>query len=181
MAQSFRRRQNGHGDFSQTPGANFVVPAGTSYAGQTPLTPFHCDLSTGLPTGGTQTNNVICPTFFDPAAGNIVGQAIPTANTTTGSGQAGWKGVIPNPFTTDEYLGKIDHNFGSDNRLSASYYTTAGENTIRAGTSGQGLPWALQEFNWRQHKCKRKRHLDHQSDESEPTVGWLYALFWEGG
>ena len=142
-----------NGDFSQTPGANFVVPAGTSYAGQTPLTPFHCDLSTGLPTGGTQTNNVICPSFFDPAAGNIVGQAIPTANTTTGSGQAGWQGVIPNPFNTDEYLGKIDHNFGSDNRLSASYYTTAGENTIRAGTSGQGLPWALQEFNWRQHNA----------------------------
>ncbi len=141
------------GDFSHTPGANFVVPAGTSYAGQTPGTKFHCDLATGLPTGGTQTNNVICPSFFDPAAANIVAQAIPASNTTTSSGQAGWLGVIPNPFNTDEYLGKVDHSFGSNNRVSVSYYTTAGDNTIRAGTSGQGLPWALQTFNWRQHNA----------------------------
>ena len=142
-----------NGNFSQTPGANFVVPAGTSYAGQTPGTKFHCDLATGLPTGGTQTNNVICPSFFDPAAANIVAQAIPASNTTTGSGQAGWQGVIPNPFNTNEYLGKVDHSFGSNNRVSASYYTTAGDNTIRAGTSGQGLPWALQHFDWRQHNA----------------------------
>lgn len=142
-----------NGDFSQTPGVNFVVPAGTSYPGQTPLTKFHCDLATGLPTGGTQTNNVICPSFFDTAAANIVRQAIPASNTTTESGQAGWKGVIPNPFNTNEYLGKIDHSFGSDHRVSVSYYTTAGDNTIRAGTSGLGLPWALQEFDWRQHNA----------------------------
>jgi len=142
-----------NGDFSKTPGATFVVPAGTSYAGQTPLTKFHCDLATGLPTGGTQTNNVICPSFFDAAAANIVNKAIPASNTTTGSGQAGWKGVIPNPFNTDEYLAKVDHNFGSDHRLTLSYYTTAGDNSIRAGTSGQGLPWGLQNFQWRQHNA----------------------------
>ena len=142
-----------NGDFSHTPGANFVVPAGTSYAGQTPLTKFHCDLATVLPTGGTQTNNVICPSFFDPAAANIVSKAIPASNTTTASGQAGWLGVIPNPFNTDEYLAKVDHNFGSDHRLGLSYYTTAGDNTIRAGTSGQGLPWGLQNFQWRQHNA----------------------------
>jgi len=142
-----------NGDFSKTPGANFVVPAGTSYAGQTPGTKFHCDSTTGLPTGGTQTNNVICPSFFDAAAANIVNQAIPTSNTTTSSGQAGWQGVIPNPFNTDEYLGKVDHSFGSNNRVSISYYTTAGNNTIRAGTAGQGLPWALQAFDWRQHNA----------------------------
>jgi len=61
--------------------------------------------------------------------------------------------VIPNPFNTDEYLGKIDRSFGNNHRLSISYYTTAGNNTIRAGTSGQGLPWALQEFDWRQHNA----------------------------
>ena len=142
-----------NGDFSQTPGANFVVPAGTSYPGQTRLKPFHCDLTTGLPTGGTQTNNVICPSFFDPAAANIVNQAIPNSNRSTSAGQAGWLGVIPNPFNTDEYLGKIDRSFGNNHRLSISYYTTAGNNTIRAGTSGQGLPWALQEFDWRQHNA----------------------------
>ena len=142
-----------NGDFSQTAGVNFVVPAGTSYAGQTPGTKFHCDLSTGLPTGGTQTNNVVCPSFFDVAAANIVNKAIPMPNTNVSGVLRGWQGVIPNPFDTDEYLGKVDHNFSASQHLSASYYTTAGNNTIRAGTAGQGLPWALQEFDWRQHNA----------------------------
>jgi hypothetical protein len=141
------------GDFSQTAGANFVVPAGTSYAGQTPLTPFHCDLATGRPTGGTQTKNVICPSFFDLAAANVVSKAIPSANTQVAGVLRGWQGVIPNPFNTDEYLGKVDHNFNDSQHVSVSYYTTAGSNTVRAGTSGQGLPWALQNFDWRQHNA----------------------------
>jgi len=130
-----------------------VVPAGTSYPGQTPLTQFHCDLSTGSPVGGTQTSNVICPSFLDPTAVNVVNQAIPLSNTTLAGGQPGWQGVIGNPLNTDEYLGKVDHNWGNDHRMSAGYYTTAGDNTIRAGTSGQGLPWALQKFQWRQHNA----------------------------
>src|SRR5258708_27469948 len=142
-----------NGDFSQTPGANFVVPAGTSYPGQTRLKPFHCDLTTGLPTGGTQTNNVICPSFFDPAAANIVNQAIPNSNRSASPGQAGWLGVIPNPFNTDEYLGKIDRSFGNNHRLSISYNTTAANNTVPARTSVHGLPSALQEFDWRQHNA----------------------------
>jgi len=142
-----------NGDFSQTAGANFVVPAGTAYPGQTPLTQFHCDLATGSPTGGTQTSNVICPSFLDPTAVNLVNQAIPLSNTTLAGGQSGWQGVIGNPLNTNEYLAKVDHNWGKDHRISAGYYTTAGDNTIRAGTSGQGLPWALQTFEWRQHNA----------------------------
>jgi hypothetical protein len=61
--------------------------------------------------------------------------------------------VIPNPYNTDEYLGKLDHNFSSNQHLSISYYTTAGNNTVRAGTSAQGLPWGLQNFDWRQHNA----------------------------
>lgn len=142
-----------NGDFSQTAGANFVVPAGTSYAGQTPLTQFHCDLTTGLPTGGTQTNNVICPSFFDTTAANIMNQAIPMPNVNVSGVMRGWQGVIPNPYTTDEYVAKVDHNFSASQHLVVSYYTTSGENTVRAGTSGQGLPWALQDFDWRQHNA----------------------------
>ena len=134
------------GDFSQSAGVNFVVPAGTSYAGQTPLTKFHCDLSTGQPTGGTQTQNVICPSFFDPAAANIF-KVLPQPN----NGAAGWQGVIPNPFNTDEYLAKVDQNLGASHRLTADYYTTAGDNVVRAGSGN--LPWALQKFQWRQHNA----------------------------
>jgi len=43
-------------------------------------------------------------------------------------------------FNTNEYLGKVDHSFGNNNRLSVSYYTTGGDNTIRAGTSGKVCP-----------------------------------------
>jgi len=143
------------GDFSHSVNANFAVPAGTSYPGQTPGTRFHCDLNTGLPTGGTQTNNVICPSFFDSAAGNILTKIIPLPNKTNTVGGAqvldGWQGVLPNPFNTDEYLGKVDHNWGNNHRISVAYYTTAGDNIVRAGTGN--LHWAVQEFQWRQHNA----------------------------
>ncbi len=143
------------GNFSQTAGVSFVVPAGTTYAGQTPLTPFHCDLTTGLPTGGTQTNNVICPSFFDGTAQNIINKIIPPANKTNIVGGAavlnGWQGTIPNPFNTDEYLAKVDHNWRGNHHLSVGYYTTAGTNSVRAGNGS--LHWAIQQFDWRQHNA----------------------------
>ena len=145
-----------NGDFSQSVGAKFVVPAGTAavYPNQTPGTPFHCDLTTGLPTGGTQTNNVICPSYFDLAAANILKQVIPLPNKTNTIGgaqiQDGWQGVIPNPFNTDEYLAKVDHNQGN-HRIDAGYYTTAGDNIVRAGSGN--LDWAIQKFQWRQHNA----------------------------
>src|SRR5262249_45155626 len=168
-----------NGDFSQTAGVNFVVPAGTSYAGQTPGTKFHCDLATGLPTGGTQTNNVVCPSFFDVAAANIVNKAIPTPNTTVNGVLRGWQGVIPNPFDTDEYLGKVDHNFSVSQHLSASYYTTAGNNTIRAGTAGQGLFWALQTFDWRQHNANVNEMWVISSNKVNQV--WLSFIRYFGG
>jgi hypothetical protein len=144
-----------NGDFSNSPGANFVVPGGTAYPGQTSGTRFHCDRATGLPTGGTQTNNVICPSFFDPTAARLINQVIPLANKTNTQGAVtilnGWQGVIPNPFSTNEFLGKVDHNWGANHRLTASYFTTAGTNEIRAGNGS--LHWAIQRFDWRQHNA----------------------------
>ena len=134
------------GNFSQSAGVSFAVPAGTSYPGQTAGTPFHCDLNTGLPTGGTQTNNVICPSFLDPAAAKIA-QTIAQPD----NGARGWQGVIPNPFNTDEYLAKVDHNLGNNHHLTAGYYTTAGDNVTRAGSGN--LPWSLYKFQWRQHNA----------------------------
>jgi carboxypeptidase family protein len=145
-----------NGDFSKSVGVSFDVPAGTAaaYPNQTPGKPFHCDLTTGSPTGGTQTNNVICPNYFDAAAANILNKVIPLPNksNTVGGVQIlnGWQGVVPNPFNTDEYLAKVDHNWGN-HRLSAAYYTTSGDNIVRAGTGN--LDWAIQKFQWRQHNA----------------------------
>ena len=145
-----------NGDFSKSAGVSFVVPAGTAaaYPNQTPGKPFHCDLATGSPTGGTQTNNVLCPSYFDPVAANILDKVIPLPNKTNTVGGVqilnGWQGVVPNPFNTDEYLAKVDHNWGN-HRLSTGYYTTAGDNIVRAGTGN--LDWAIQKFQWRQHNA----------------------------
>src|SRR5579859_6890610 len=100
-----------NGNFSQSVGAKFVVPAGTAavYPGQTPGTPFHCELTTGLPTGGTQTNNVICPSYFDPTAASILNQVIPVPNKTNKIGgaqiQDGW-GRHSEPIQYGRILGQ---------------------------------------------------------------------------
>ena len=44
---------------------------------------------------------------------------------------------------------KIDHQINDAHRLSGNYFLTTGTNTVRAG--GGNLPWASQNFNWRQH------------------------------
>ena len=62
-----------------------------------------------------------------------------------------WQGVIPNPYNTDEFLAKVDHNLNDSQRLSFSYFETSGENRIRAGTGN--LPWSVQQFSWRQHNA----------------------------
>jgi len=89
--------------------------------------------------------NVICPNRLDPVAVKIINTYIPLSNV-AGSR---WQGNIPSPFNTDEYLGKVDHQLNAGHRLTFSYFNTAGTNTVRAG--GGNLPWASQQFNWRQH------------------------------
>src|SRR6185503_13421280 len=89
--------------------------------------------------------NVICANRLDPVAIKIINTYIPAANV-AGSR---WQGNIPSPFNTNEYLVKVDHQLNEAHRLSFSYFNTAGTNTVRAG--GGNLPWASQQFNWRQH------------------------------
>ncbi len=88
---------------------------------------------------------MICPQRFDPVAMRILNESVPLANVPGNI----WQGYIPSPYDTDEFLVKIDHQLNQAHRLSGSYFITTGENTTHAGSGN--LPWALYEFNWRQH------------------------------
>jgi hypothetical protein len=80
---------------------------------------------------------------FDTVAARILNQYIPSANLPGN----GWQGYVPNPYNTDEVLVKIDHQLNANQRLTGSYYETAGSNTIQPAGN---LPWSTQSFNWRQ-------------------------------
>lgn len=88
---------------------------------------------------------VICPNRIDPVAARIIKDYIPLANLPNSR----WQGNIPSPFNTNEYLTKVDHQLNDAHRLTMNYFTTAGSNIVRAG--GGNLPWASQQFKWRQH------------------------------
>ncbi|HXA51092.1 MAG TPA: hypothetical protein VNV86_12335, partial [Candidatus Acidoferrum sp.] len=79
----------------------------------------------------------------DAVASKILSQYIPAANL---SGN-GWQGYVPNPYNTDEVLAKVDHSLTSSQRITGSYYETAGSNTIQPAGN---LLWSTQSFNWRQ-------------------------------
>ena len=90
---------------------------------------------------------------LDPVATKIISTLIPTANL----GTNGWRGSIPSPFNTDDFLAKVDHNLTNKQRLTVSYFETSGNNNIVSGglqangvTPNSNIPWALQQFNWRQ-------------------------------
>lgn len=92
---------------------------------------------------------VICPNRIDPVAAKIINDYIPLSNFTLSNGRPGWQGNIPNPFSSDEFLIKVDHQLNEPHRLTFSYFTTAGNTTVFPGTGN--LPWATQNFKWRQH------------------------------
>jgi len=102
---------------------------------------------------------VICPSLLDPVAQKLLNPTntavgfptIPVANV----GATGWQGTAASPFNTDEFIIKLDHNLTSNQRLSGSYFYTTGTNAVPPlnATSGQpngNIPWAIQQFNWRQ-------------------------------
>ncbi len=95
--------------------------------------------------------NVICPNRIDPVAAKILNDFIPLPNTlnpATGRLEM-WQGNVPSPYDTNEFLAKVDHQLNEPHRLTFTYFTTAGSNTLAAGTGN--LPWASQQFKWRQH------------------------------
>jgi hypothetical protein len=97
--------------------------------------PFVCNGVTG----------VICPNRLDPVAMKIVDTYIPTANVPGNI----WQGYVDSPFDSNEFLVKLDHQLNNAHRLTGAYFLTSGSNTQKAGSGN--LPWANQEFKWRQH------------------------------
>jgi hypothetical protein len=88
---------------------------------------------------------VICPNRIDPVAARIINTYIPAANV---SGSI-WQGYVESPYDSNEVLLKIDHQINTAHRFTGAYFLTSGSNTVAAGTGN--LPWASQEFSWRQH------------------------------
>jgi hypothetical protein len=103
------------------------------------------DPANGLAFTCNGVTNVICPTRLDPVATKIINDYIPLSNV-AGSR---WQGNVPSPFNSNEFLGKVDHQINAAHRLTATYFITGGNNSVRAG--GGNLPWATQQFKWRQH------------------------------
>jgi hypothetical protein len=106
-------------------------------------------LPTDPATGQTFTCNgvvgVICANRLDPVAMKIINDYIPLSNVPGNI----WQGYVPSPYNSDEGLIKIDHQLNAAHRFSGNYFLTTGTNTVRAGSGN--LPWASQNFNWRQH------------------------------
>jgi len=86
---------------------------------------------------------IIPTTRLDAAAMNILNKYLPAANLPNSF----WQGTIPSPYNTDEVLAKIDHSFSDRQRLTASYYETAGKNSI---SPGGNISWSTENFTWRQ-------------------------------
>jgi hypothetical protein len=129
------------GDFSQSVTAN-----GAKVFIKDPTKTGKCDQTSQVAcfTSGGKVN-VIPINRLDGVAMAIMNKFIPNANIGTNQ----WKGFIPSPYNTDEFLAKVDHNFNDNNRLTASYFESSGDNLVRAGTGN--LPWSQQQFQWRQH------------------------------
>lgn len=88
---------------------------------------------------------VICPNRLDPVAMKIINSFIPLANVPGNI----WQGYIGSPYNSDDALVKMTHVLNGAHTLNGSYFETGGTNTVRSGTGN--LPWAYQQFNWRQH------------------------------
>src|SRR4029077_3572820 len=90
--------------------------------------------------------NLIPAARFDPTASNIMNKFIPLANQPSNI----FQGQVPSPYNTDEYLAKVDHMVSDTPRLTLSYYTTAGNNSILPGGN---MPWSAQQYTWRQQNA----------------------------
>jgi hypothetical protein len=103
------------------------------------------DPATGQPFVCNGVTGVICANRLDPVAMKIINTYIPGSNVPGNI----WQGYVPSPYDTDEMLLKLDHQINAAHRFTGSYFLTSGSNTVRAGSGN--LPWASQEFKWRQH------------------------------
>ncbi len=107
---------------------------------------------------------VICANRIDPVAAKIINNNIPAANVPGNI----WQGYVQSPFDSDELLVKIDHQINGAHRFTGSYFVTGGTNTVAAGTGN--LPWASQQFNWRQHNVNLSDTWIVDSQQDQPGV-----------
>jgi outer membrane receptor protein involved in Fe transport len=125
---------------------NAVVPTALERIGDfSASTTKPVDPATGQPFVCNGVVGVICANRIDPVAAKIINTDIPAANVPGNI----WQGYVQSPFDSDELLLKIDHQINDAHRFTGSYFVTGGTNTVAAGTGN--LPWASQQFNWRQH------------------------------
>ncbi len=125
---------------------NAIVPTALERTGNFTLSNTKpTDPATGTTFVCNGVTGVICANRLDPVAMQIINKYIPLSNVPGNI----WQGNVPSPFNTDEVMLKIDHQINAAHRLTGSYFETAGTNTVRAGSGN--LPWASQQFNWRQH------------------------------
>ena len=84
----------------------------------------------------------------DPVAKAILDKYIPQANLANNQYQA----ELPNPFNTNEFIGKIDYHITGRHQLSGSYFNTYGSNVEPiSGGGGGNIPWSSRRFDWKQH------------------------------
>ncbi len=117
------------GDFSQSSGTKPKDPR----------------TGTSLATATFFANGVIPSTRLDPVAVKIINSYIPLPNLPGNR----WQGNISNPYNTNEYLAKVDHQLTDAHRLSFTYFNTSGSTTVFPGSGN--LPWATQNYTWQQH------------------------------
>ena len=120
-----------------------VVPTAAERQGDfSAITKAIVDPVSGVPFAGNQ----IPASRFDPTAVNVMNKYLPLSNFSNNI----FQGQVPSPYNTDEFLIKVDHQVTAAQRLSGSYYTTAGTNSILPGGN---LPWSTQAYNWRQQNA----------------------------
>jgi hypothetical protein len=105
-----------------------------------------CSPKTRKPYAG---NKITDP--LDVTAQNII-KSFPAANKNVGTLTPGFNGYISSPLTSNEYMGKLDHQLGTRQRLEAMYFYTSGNATIQAGAGTfrgayQNQQWTQQNVN----------------------------------
>lgn len=146
------------GDFTESPAEPFEpatcasapCAAGTYLKNTTPFkatnTSSNCQ---------TATVGCIPMTAFDPTALAVMNAYLPagniTHNVTVGKGLPdagmvipelnGWAGYFKSPYDNNEYLGKIDQQFGQNNHLTVSYFQITSQSTV---SGGGNLLWSQQ-------------------------------------
>jgi hypothetical protein len=135
------------GDFSQ------FLPAGapaTAACGGSATSFVVCNPATKKPytADGVHASNIITGTL-DPTAANIM-KYLKGFETTTLNGLPSYVGQEAEPYNTYEFMGKIDHQLSTNQRLEGTYFYVNGYRQIPAGTPS--VPWVAQSQIWSQHQ-----------------------------